>query len=299
MKELVVISGKGGTGKTSITAALAVLSKKTVVADCDVDAADLHLLLTPSINKTTQFISGHEAAIDSDLCAFCGQCVEFCRFNAVKEFDDKYCIDSVNCEGCMVCVEMCPLGAIGFLESNCGEWYSSDTDYGPMIHAKLKAGAENSGRLVSLVRQEARKRAEENDLKLVLVDGPPGIGCPVISSITGADYVLIVTEPTISGFHDLERIYKVTKHFKINAMITVNKWDLNKRIYKEIQEFAKVEDIPLVGRIPYSPLFSEAQVQGQTVVQYKFDDPVSYEVRMLWRRILSLLVTSSNKKVEN
>ncbi len=296
MKELIVISGKGGTGKTSITASLAVLAEKSVIADCDVDAADLHLVLSPIVNTTKVFISGHEAKIDKEKCVGCGVCEEYCRFDAIIKDDKKFIVDPISCEGCKLCVQFCPENAISFPDSLCGEWYSSTTKYGPMIHANLKAGTENSGKLVSLVRKEARAKAEAENIDLIIVDGPPGTGCPVISAITGASAVLIITEPTISGYHDMERVHSVSKHFKIPALIAVNKWDINPEIFEKIELFAKDYNIPLVGKISYSPLFSEAQVNGKSIAEYKREDSLVIEISELWNNINRNIFNNKKEK---
>ena len=216
MRELVILSGKGGTGKTSVTAAFASLARNMVLCDADVDAADLHLILSPDFKKTMEFKGGHEAVINPDLCTQCGRCIEVCRFGAVK---DSFEIDPIDCEGCGVCVDLCPEKAIDFPEIVCGEWYISDTRFGPMVHARLGIAQENSGKLVSLIRGEAKKLAAKNNLDLILTDGPPGIGCPVIASIGQATAVLIVAEPTVSGLHDMERVGQLSKHFNIPAMV--------------------------------------------------------------------------------
>ena len=232
MKELVVISGKGGTGKTSITASFAVLADRPVIADCDVDASDLHLVLSPQIKECHEFRSGHEAVIRQDDCIGCGECLSHCRFKAVQVSGKpgqraQFFIDPVSCEGCGVCVRFCPEHAIDFPERLCGEWMISETRCGPMVHARLGTAAENSGKLVSTVRREAKRIAKENNSPLIITDGPPGIGCPVIASVTGASLVLAVTEPTVSGEHDLKRVLSLARHFSIPALVCVNKWDIN------------------------------------------------------------------------
>ena len=285
MKEIVVISGKGGTGKTSTTASLAMLAENSVFADCDVDAADLHLLLSPKVEETHQFISGHEAVINQDKCISCGKCFEVCKFDAILVENDTYSVEGISCEGCKVCVEMCPVDAIDFPESNCGEWFSSSTEYGPMVHARLKAGAENSGKLVSLVRKEAKVRAETIKADWIIVDGPPGIGCPVISSVTGADALLMVTEPTLSGKHDLERILKLSNHFKVPAFIIINKSDLNSAISNDIEDVAKEHNAKVVGRFSYTPLFTRAQIKGVPLLKEFGDSEVADEIRDMWNNL--------------
>jgi len=285
VKELVVISGKGGTGKTSLTAALAVLAGNAVVADCDVDAADLHLVLEPSICERHDFLSGREAVIRADDCLGCGVCLAQCRFDAIvaettPDGATRFAVDPVGCEGCGVCVRFCPEQAIDFPERLCGEWMVSDTRCGPMVHARLGAAAENSGKLVSTVRQEARRIAEAEDRPLVLVDGPPGIGCPVIASVTGATQVLILTEPTVSGEHDLARVLALTRHFDIPAAVCVNKWDLNEAMTERIEEAARRSGAKVVGRIRYDPQVTRAQLLERTVVET--DAPSGEDVRKIW-----------------
>jgi len=272
MKELVVISGKGGTGKTSLAASFAVLAHRPVIADCDVDAADLHLVLSPRINERHEFRSGHEAVIRQEDCIGCGACLAHCRFNAVRmngkaAGEATFSIDPVSCEGCGVCVRFCPEKAIDFPERLCGEWMVSNTRCGPMVHARLGLAAENSGKLVSTVRREARRIAEEENHPLVIVDGPPGIGCPVIASVTGATLVLAVTEPTVSGEHDLERVLSLTRHFNIPAAVCVNKWDLNPEMTNRIEDKARQAGARVVGRIRYDRAVTLAQMRERAVVE--------------------------------
>lgn len=284
MKELVIISGKGGTGKTSVTASFAVLAEKAVLADCDVDAADLHLVLKPDVRERHDFRSGHEAVIREADCTGCGVCLDLCRFDAVRRHDTeagaRCVIDPVACEGCGLCVRFCPEQAIDFPERLCGEWMVSDTRCGPMVHARLGVAAENSGKLVATVRQEARRIAEEQGRKLVIVDGPPGIGCPVIASLSGAAQVLVVTEPTVSGEHDLGRVLKLTAHFGIPASICVNKWDLNPEMTERIEKQAQTLGATVAGRIRYDRAVTQAQIQERAVVE--IDAPCAEDIRALW-----------------
>lgn len=267
MKEIVIISGKGGTGKTSITAAFAALANNAaVLADCDVDAADMHLLLDPVAQQTHPFYSGHRAEIAQEQCTQCGHCVPLCRFDAIDHSESVTIIPSA-CEGCGVCVRECPESAITFAEQRCGEWYQSETRFGALIHARLDIGAENSGKLVSLVRKEARALAEAQASNLILVDGPPGIGCPVIASVTGADAVCIITEPTCSGQHDLQRLLTLTKHFGIITFLAINKWDINPQMTATIQHEAMKQGVKLLGIIPYDSEVTAAQVAAQTVIE--------------------------------
>jgi MinD superfamily P-loop ATPase len=285
MRELVVISGKGGTGKTSLLASFAVLAERAVLADCDVDAADLHLVLAPTVRHREEFRSGNEAVIRPELCRRCGKCAELCRFAAVHSEGDgggSYRIDATACEGCGVCVRHCPHGAILFPERFCGDWFVSDTRCGPLVHARLRPAAENSGRLVAAVRQEARRLAESGGFERVLVDGPPGIGCPVISSVTGASGVLAVSEPTVSGEHDLKRVLELCRHFGIPASVCVNKWDLNPRMAEQIEGQAAADGAAVLGRIPYDRAVTAAQLQARAVVE--LGGPASAAIRGIWQR---------------
>ena len=285
MRELVILSGKGGTGKTSITAAFASLAENMVLCDADVDAADLHLILEPDFKKTSDFIGGNEAVINPDKCTQCGRCIEVCRFDAVK---DTFEIDPIECEGCGVCVDLCPEQTIDFPEVVCGQWYLSDTRFGPMVHARLGIAQENSGKLVALVRQEAKKIAEEKNLDLILTDGPPGIGCPVIASIGQATAILIIAEPTVSGLHDMERVGQLSKHFNIPAMVCINKYDLNTDQTKKIEDLAKETNIAIVGKISFDQTFTESMIQAETIFEYNNNSQASIEVRQVWDNILSL-----------
>ena len=288
MKELVIISGKGGTGKTSITASFAALAKNAVFADCDVDAADLHLILNPEIRERLDFYSGHEAVVREADCTGCGLCADLCRFDAVKKSGDKFRIEPSSCEGCGVCVSFCPAKVIDFADRLCGEWFISQTRFGTMVHARLGIGAENSGKLVSTVRQQARQFATAIQAEWILVDGPPGTGCPVIASITGADAVLAVTEPTLSGQHDLLRVLELTRHFQIPAFVCVNKWDINPAMTATIEAAATSVGATVLTRIPYDKSITEAQINGQSVVEYS-DGTASQFIQTLWEKLCQLL----------
>lgn len=283
MKELVIISGKGGTGKTSVTASFAVLADRPVVCDCDVDAADLHLVLEPTIRERHEFESGHEAVIRQSDCISCGICQDLCRFGAISSTVDMFSIDSISCDGCGVCVRFCPAAAIDFPQRRCGEWFVSDTRCGPMVHARLGVAAENSGKLVSTVRREAKHLAEEENLKMVIVDGPPGIGCPVIASLTGASQVLVVTEPTVSGEHDLERVLSLARHFQIPAAICVNKFDINEEMTRRIEDRAVSAGATIAGRIRYDASVTRAQIQKKAVVE--LDTPGADDMKQLWKNL--------------
>ncbi|MGD9076441.1 MAG: P-loop NTPase [Desulfobacteraceae bacterium] len=283
MKELVIISGKGGTGKTSIVAAFAALTNNKVLCDADVDAADLHLITAPRVKEHHNFQSGNTAIINPEKCTECGLCRDLCRWNAISE---DFEVDPVECEGCGVCVYFCPEGAIDFPINTCGEWFISDTRFGPMVHARLGIAEENSGKLVTLVRQEAKKLAEEKDLDLILTDGPPGIGCPVIASMGGASGVLIVTEPTVSGKHDMVRVAQLANHFNVPGMICVNKFDLNTEETRIIEDVAREKDLSVLGRIPFDPIFTKAMVQGQTIFEYDGHSEAGQAVREIWEKLM-------------
>jgi len=295
LKEIVVISGKGGTGKTSIVASLAALAENAVLADCDVDAADLHLLMAPDVKKTHDFSGGKLASVITDKCVGCGKCSEVCNFDAVffngpsnEVVEKTYTIDSIACEGCGVCVQFCPADAIDFKDAVNGQWFISDTRFGPMVHARLGIAQENSGKLVSLIRKQAKQIANERNKNLIIADGSPGIGCPVIASITAADLVLAVTEPTISAQHDLDRVIELTRHFKIPTGICINKYDINVEITKEIEKKADKNDVNMVGRIAYDTAVTEAQIQGKSIVEYSTNG-LKKQIVSLWELVLDML----------
>jgi MinD superfamily P-loop ATPase len=296
MQELVVISGKGGTGKTSLVASLAALANRLVLADCDVDAADLHLVLAPEIARREKFSGGSRARIRPGHCSACGKCLELCRFGAVTfdgpgngRVDKTYRIDPIACEGCGVCAYFCPEEAIEFGPVVNGQWFVSTTRHGPMVHARLGVAEENSGKLVSLVRREAKRVASEQNLELILVDGSPGIGCPVIASITGADLVLVVTEPTPSGLHDLNRVAELTRHFGIRTWVVVNKCDLNLRLCEEIEEEAAKRGLNIAGRIRYDSTVTEAQIRALSVVEDSPSSAAAEDIRRIWARLEAIL----------
>ncbi len=290
MKELVVISGKGGTGKTSLMAAFASLAENNVLCDADVDAADLHLLMDPDIKESHDFQGGGTAIINPNKCTQCGLCRDLCRWNAISE---AFIVDPIECEGCGVCVDFCPEKAIDFPIKTCGEWFISNTRFGPMVHARLGIAEENSGKLVALVRQEAKKLAEKNELNLLITDGPPGVGCPVIASVGGASAVLIVAEPTVSGLHDMERVAQLAAHFKVPGMVCVNKFDLNMDQTKTIEKLVKEKNLTMVGRIPFDPVFTKSMVQGQTVLEYVGNSKIRSSISEMWRNIRNQLLINS------
>jgi MinD superfamily P-loop ATPase len=263
--ELVVLSGKGGTGKTSLVGALAALVQDKVLCDADVDAADLHLLLRPEVKERHDFYAGHKAVIDAERCVQCGECLDWCRFGAISE---SLVINPLLCEGCGVCWYLCPVKAVDFPNNLCGEWYISETRFGSLVHARLGIAEENSGKLVALVRREARRLAEERGLKWVIIDGPPGIGCPVISSLGDASAVLIITEPSVAGWHDLERVASLAGHFGLPVSVLVNKADLHWETAQEISRFCRERGYAFLGHLPFEPDFTRAQVEGKTIMEY-------------------------------
>jgi len=270
MKEIVIISGKGGTGKTSITASFAYLGgKEVIVADCDVDAADMHLLMQPDRRESEDFYSGVLAEINQEKCIKCGKCAEVCRWDAIPVIDNKYVVQSLDCEGCGYCALVCPTDAISMNEQNVGNWHISNIKTGTkMVHAKLGVGADNSGKLVAKVKNEAKALAEKEGKEIIIVDGSPGIGCPVVSSLSGASYVVLVTEPSVSGIHDLKRVYELVKKFGIRAGCIINKADININKSNEIHSFVKKESIDLICEIPYDENFTKAMTQGKTIVEF-------------------------------
>lgn len=287
MRELVIISGKGGTGKTSLTAAFAALASQdglSILCDADVDAADLHLLMQPKVQQCTDFMGGSLAEISSDLCTGCGTCRPLCRFDAISE---TFEVDPIRCEGCGVCVDFCPESAIEFPVQRCGEWYISESRFGPMVHARLGIAEENSGKLVSLIRKEVRQQAEAQEKDLIITDGPPGIGCPVIAAIGGATALVIVVEPTVSGLHDMERVIDLAAHFKVPGMIVVNKFDLNPEMCATIEEAATKHNVTLLGRVPFDPIFTHSMVEGKTLFEFGEETQTHKLVRDIWTKIVN------------
>lgn len=286
MKELVVISGKGGTGKTSIVAAFASICQNKVVVDCDVDAADLHLILKPNIEKSNEFFSGKKATINLDLCIECNQCISICRFGAVSK---ELKIDQIKCEGCGACFFQCPVQAIDFEESKSGDWFESNTRFGKLIHAKLGIAEGNSGKLVSTIKQHARTLARNNNNDFIIVDGSPGIGCPVIASLAGTSLALIIIEPTFSSFYDAKRVAQLAEYFNIKTNICINKYDLNLELAQEIESFFKGKNISCVGKIPYNELFTQSMVRAQTIIEFAPTNNISTQIIEIWDKINSNL----------
>jgi len=285
MKQLTIISGKGGTGKTSIAAAFASLAKNAVFADCDVDAADLHLILKPEVKKTMGFHGLKIASIDKDKCTNCKKCYDHCKFNAI---DEDINLIKESCEGCGVCEYVCPVDAISMVERDSGFAYISDTRFGPMAHAMLKTAEEASGKLVTVVRENAKDIAENKKKNLIIIDGPPGIGCPVISAISGVDLVLIVTEPTLSAIHDLERILDVARHFDIPAVVCINKYDINKGNVEKIENYCKDHNVDVVGKLPYDTVMTESMIHEKSVIEFS-DGEVSDNITNMWKKVEKVL----------
>lgn len=288
MKQLVILSGKGGTGKTSVAASFAHLARNgeaavtAVLADADVDAANLELVLGPEVLEQHEFRGGQIPVIDYDVCSGCGECMNVCRFDAILEQDDGFRVDPIACEGCGACHFACPSEAIAMELQEAGAWFQSESRYGPLYHAELYPGEENSGKLVTLIKQHARLAALDGDFDLVIIDGPPGIGCPVISAVSGADLTLIVTEPTIAGMHDMKRILDTTRHFGVPALMLINKSDLYEPGTQEIIATCRTEQVPIVGMVPYDLSVTEAMTQGEPVTSYLPDSPASQALRRAW-----------------
>jgi MinD superfamily P-loop ATPase len=282
MKQIAIISGKGGTGKTTIAAAFAGLAKSKVMADCDVDAADLYLILKPEVKEKNEFSASKIAGIDKDKCSECGKCIEVCRFEAISK---DYVVDPISCEGCGVCCRVCPVDAIKFEEKVSGHYFVSETRFGPMAHARLGIAEENSGKLVTLVRKKARELAEKNKLDHILIDGPPGIGCPVIASLTGVGLALVVTEPTLSGIHDLERILDLTAHFRIKTLVCINKHDINPDNVRKIEDICAKRSIKVAGKIPYDNAINKAMRAEKTIIEYDPASATAQEIEKIWGKI--------------
>ena len=285
MKQIVIISGKGGTGKTVLTASLASLAKDKVMVDCDVDAADLHLLLHPAVRERFEFRSGQSARLDKGKCVECGECIDMCRFDAIGK---DFVIDPVSCEGCALCSRICRYGAIAMEENISGEWFISDTRYGPFVHARLGIAEDNSGKLVSMVRQAAKEIAEKEKKSYILIDGPPGIGCPVIAAITDTDLAVVVTEPTLSGIHDMLRIIDTTAHFQVPTRVVINKYDLNPENSEKIVEICASKKIEILGRITFSAKVPRSLVKAVPYVEYAHDE-VAEEMISIWHKMESII----------
>jgi MinD superfamily P-loop ATPase len=286
-KEIVIISGKGGTGKTSLAGALTFLLDHKVIADCDVDAANLHLILGPEVVSRAPFTGGKRAAIDSELCTLCGVCRDACRFNAVSE---DFVIDPLSCEGCGACHVLCPSGAVTFSSQEAGFCYTCRTRQGDtFVFAELVPGEENSGKLVAMVRNQARSKAEESGKEWILIDGPPGIGCPVISSLTGTHLAVVVTEPTSSGIHDLKRILDLTRHFRVKSALVVNKSDIHAGYLDGLKSYCAAKDLAFLGEIPYEPAVTDAQRAGKTILEFAPECAASAAIREIHTKLKSMM----------
>jgi MinD superfamily P-loop ATPase len=305
VKQLVILSGKGGTGKTSVAAALAHLAAEghqplpAILADADVDASNLELVLDPTRLETHEFSGGGVAIIDPLLCEGCDLCIEVCRFDALDHTSDEDrtpTVDPIACEGCAACVYQCPTGAIRLQPEMAGQWFRSESRYGPLFHAALRPAQENSGKLVTMVKQQARLLALDGDYEVIIVDGPPGIGCPVISAASGADLALIVAEPTAAGAHDMERVLQTTRHFGVPAVVCVNKSDLYPQATAKIEAYCQAHGIEVIGHIPFDVSVTEAMVRGQPVTAYRLDAAASQAMIDTWQRVSTELISHSSHK---
>jgi MinD superfamily P-loop ATPase len=290
MKQIVVLSGKGGTGKTTVTAALAHLASedpgtRAFLVDADVDAANLELLLAPQIVETHEFVGGQTATIAADLCSGCGLCAEVCRFDAVRVDNGLYTVDAMACEGCATCKTQCPNNAITMLPRISGRWFSSTSRYGPLFHARLSPAQESSGKLVTLLKQRAYTQALDENYPLMIVDGPPGIGCPAIAAVSGADMAIVVTEPTAAGIHDMQRVLGLTAHFGIQSLVCINKADLYPAGTDMITGYCRQHGLPIIGQLPFDLRITEAMVHGQTITAYLPDSSISHALREIWQDV--------------
>lgn len=284
MKQIVIISGKGGTGKTVITGSLAVLAKNKVMVDADVDAANLYLLLNPQIKEKNKYIGSKSAFINAEKCTGCGKCEEVCRFSAIKSKDNNFYVDTLSCDGCGACMLVCPVKAITLKEEETGEWFVSDTKYGPFVHAKLGIAQENSGKLVSVIKEKAKVLAIEKNAEYIIIDGPPGIGCPVIASLSGVHTALVVTEPSLSGIHDMERVIAVAHHFGIDTKVIINKYDINLKNTNDIKKICQKRNIEVLGLLPFSEKVNQSVVKGIPIVEF-CNDPIAQNIIDLWNKV--------------
>ena len=284
--EIAVISGKGGTGKSSISVAFASLNTRVVLADCDVDAANLFILFNPENKEENVYISGHKAAINYDLCTACGLCENYCCFDAISTAEGVVTISEISCDGCFLCSRLCPENAISMIPNDKSRLYSGSFRNGKMVYGRLAPGEENSGKLVNMVREKARETATENDMDIIILDGPPGTGCPVISTITGTDMVIIVTEPTISGLLDLQRTADVVKKFSLPARVIINKYDLNVTMSSQIEEWCDLNGIEIAGKLPFDSLINEAMVQLKSITEFNPQTEISNKIKIIWKNIL-------------
>ena len=287
MTEIAVLSGKGGTGKSSISAAFATLNGKVVLADCDVDAANLYLIFNPSHEEEEVYIAGSKAVIDYSLCTNCGLCVSYCRFDAISLIDDKVSISEIACDGCVLCSRICPDNAITMVPNNKSMMYSGSFRNGKMVYGRLAPGEENSGKLVNMVREKAKQTAKANGLDIIILDGPPGIGCPVISTLTGVDKVVIVTEPTISGLHDMQRVMEIVQKFNLKAYVIINKYDLNTSMSTQIRKWCKESNIDIAGELPFDKNMVEAMVQKKSIIEFNPNINISKKIKIIWNKMIN------------
>ncbi len=287
MKQIVVISGKGGTGKTIITSCLSCVIPNKIIVDADVDAADMFILLSPQILQQEEFVGAQSAVIDEEKCTGCGLCEKYCRFDAIYKRGDKCFINPMKCEGCNLCSLVCPKKAITIVDEIIGKWFVSNTKHGKMIHARLNPGAENSGNLVAKVKKKAHTIAEEENIPYILVDGPPGIGCPVISALSGAQMAIVVTEPTISGVHDLKRVCQLSDSFDIKTSVIINKCDINKETSEKIKSWCKQNKIEVLAEIPFTECIDEALMNRK--IAYHFCPAMKEITNRMWKKINATL----------
>ncbi|MBP7496273.1 MAG: ATP-binding protein [Bacteroidales bacterium] len=285
--EIAIISGKGGTGKSSISAAFATLAGKVALADCDVDAANLYLLFNPDKEMEEVFTGADKALINYNLCSSCGLCIDYCRFDAIFRENGKIIISEFSCDGCSLCKTVCPAGAITMVQNDNSRLYSGSFRYGKMVYGRLAPGEENSGKLVNLVRDKIKKTAQENDITNIIIDGPPGIGCPVISTISGVDKVIIVTEPSISGLNDMQRAIELTKKFNIQSFVIINKFDINPDITERIGNRCNEEKIQVIGRLPYDIKMVEAMVAGKSIIEWAPEAALSGIIHCIYNKIIN------------
>ena len=284
--EIAVISGKGGTGKSSISAALATLSEKVVLADCDVDASNLYILFNPDIEGEEIYIGSQKAVIDYSKCINCELCIEYCKFDAIYYSDQKITISPINCDGCKLCSRICPNKAITMIDNDKSRMYYGSFRNGKMVYGKLSPGEENSGKLVNIVRDKAKKLAKANNINTIIIDGPPGIGCPVISTIAGVDYVIIVTEPTLSGLKDLQRTLELTTKFNLNTVIIINKFDLNIKITEKIENFCKKSNIKIIGKIAFDPQVVAAMINCKSIIEWQPVSDLSSQIKLIYNNLI-------------
>ncbi|NEW84661.1 MAG: P-loop NTPase [Mariniphaga sp.] len=287
MNEIVILSGKGGTGKTSLSAAFATIRNNCIVADCDVDGADLHLILQPENYSIEKFITGHKANINYDTCINCGLCIDYCRFDAISLKNGQVTISEISCDGCKLCSRICPSKSIQMIPSDKSRWFAGNYRNGRMIHARLYPGEENSGKLVNVVRENARKISQETGWETIIIDGPPGTGCAVISSVTGTNKAIIVTEPTNSGFHDMKRILELVSNFKVQSFVVINKFDLNECISNKIENWCVEMNIPVIGKIAFDAQIVTAMINCQSIVEWKPESEASKEIISIYKTIFN------------